>query len=109
MNIRTATSLAMGMAILLGCYFGYLGYVKNVGYPDGHITDYDGLMSLTFKIMILPLLALSLYAFYLAINSTTTNTAKQLKKCGFLVLVGLAIFSGLDLFAYHSFDHGQGG
>lgn len=99
----------MGIAILLIGYLGYLEYIKNLGYPDGHIIDYDLKMSITFKVMVLPVLSLSFYTFYLAVNSSLLNTSSSLKYCALLLLAGLALFFGLDLFFYHTVDHGQGG
>jgi len=109
MSIRTAISCGVAVAALIMCIIGYIEYVKDVGFPDGYLTDYDLTMRMTFIIMGLPLLCLSLVVFYLVISGRVKNNATTISKCALAIVMLVILFVGCDLSFYHYVDHGQGG
>ena len=109
MNIQSIGAYVLGIFILLLCFFGYIQFEYNLGFPDGHMTDYELKIRNVFRIMVLLLLPLSLYVFYLGLVGRTRSILKQLTICTIVLVFLLGIFLLSDANFYNNFDHGQGG
>lgn len=106
--MRNLFSYLLAVAsFLLMIYFYY--DVQNLGFPDGHLTEYDKMLQGMYPVYMAICLVFTLSFFYLA-RKKESKSLNKWSKIAF-ILFGLFILTILLLYYYFGIhlDHGRGG
>ena len=107
--LRKISAYALCAITFILIALGYLMYGYELGFPDGHITEYSRAMNIAYKVSIFPLVILGCYFFYLGRMSSEKKITKKLICSVILLIVLIATMLAVDNHFYITRDHGQGG
>nr|WP_086940742.1 hypothetical protein [Thaumasiovibrio occultus] len=99
--------LAVVTLVLLA--LGYLLYLYDLGFPDGHITDYAAAMSSVYKKALVPGGLLAVYTLYLARQAPQKNIWGKLALVLLVLVISVGVIAMVDNHFYLNLDRGQGG
>ena len=109
MKLKRFLSFSL-LFITLGLYLtGYHIFTYGLGFPDGHLTDYDRVIKQLSWGFALPFLALAMNFGYLGYFASKKDIFVPLRRSIIWLLLLIGLFLFLEHFFFSILNHGQGG
>ena len=109
MRAQKILALSIGISAMVFDSLAYVIYIGGLGFPDGHLTEYEHKLKIALKIFAFPFVIVNIYLMYLGVLSQQKNIQKNLivTLCLFFLLA--LMFALTEFTLYQNFEHGQGG
>ena len=96
------------IAVLAIAYYQFL-WLQGLGFPDGHITDFERSCMSLYKAFIVASIVYGIYFIYIGIRAMRNRVhAKFIAPLVTYIFVGLAT-AGIEYYFWLYLDHGGGG
>lgn len=99
--------LALVAFFFLG--IGYFEYVHHLGFPDGHVTDYQRAAKILYFVLAGPMVALGCYFLFLGYTAQGPGSKLKLSLALSIFLLAIILSFAANHCLFVHLDHGQGG